>query len=263
MTIWGNTIVKNEGRYVWFAIKSVIDYLDKMLIWDTGSSDDTVEVIQILQRQYPKKIEFREVGEVDSGGLTMLRQKMLDETKSDWFLILDGDEVWWKGSIKKVVAEVRDIGNKYAIVNPVINAIGDIYHYQEEKAGKYEILGKKGHLNIRVINKKITGLHISGRYPLEGYYDADLNLIQTMDSKLKFLEAPLLHLTHLNRSSKGKSKKIKYELGNLFPDDFKYPEVFYLKKPAIVPSPWVKMPFGYKFRASLETPLKKLKRRIR
>src|SRR5438128_1375357 len=100
-TIWGNTLVKNEGRYLWFGVKSVIDYLDRMLIWDTGSLDTTLEIIKLLQEEYPKKIVFKEVGEVDAQGLTRIRQEMLRKTNSDWLLLLDGDEVWWEDSIKK------------------------------------------------------------------------------------------------------------------------------------------------------------------
>ena len=61
-SIWGNTIVKNEGRYIYFAISSVIDFLDKMLVWDTGSKDDTVAIIKYLEKKYPKKIIFKQIG---------------------------------------------------------------------------------------------------------------------------------------------------------------------------------------------------------
>lgn len=271
MKIWGNTIVKNEDRYLWFAVKSVVDFLDKILVWDTGSSDNTVPIIKLLQKQYPKKIVFEEIGSVNADGLTKARQEMLDQTLSDWLLILDGDEVWWKSSIKKTMEVMQKQGdNLYALVNPVVNVIGDIYHYQEEAAGRYQILGKKGHLNIRAINRKISGIHIKNQYPLEGFYDKHENLIQEVDEKLIFVDAPLLHFTHLVRSSKlledrqtmGRSKKTKYELGIPFAKDFNYPEVLYLDKPSIVLSPWVKMTTSYKLRAAFETPLKRLKRKL-
>lgn len=262
MTIWGNTIVKNEDRYIWFAIKSVIDYLDKILIWDTGSDDDTVSIIKLLQKQYPKKIEFKEIGSVDAASMTQLRQKMLDGTKSDWFIIIDGDEIWWEKSMREILEVINTKGDGLnAIVTPVINLIGDIYHFQEEEAGKYKILGKTGHFNIRAINRKILGLHVKNTYPLEGYYDGNENLIQET-SNLVFQNNPLLHFTHLNRSTKGKSKKIKYEVGMPFAADFKYPEVLYLPRPDKVANPWTKMSLKFKLRAALQTPLKKVKRRL-
>lgn len=267
-TIWGHTIVKNEDRYLWFAIKSVIDYLDKLIIYDTGSVDKTVEIIKLLQRDYPQKIIFEQKREVNPAGLTRLRQEMLEKTDSDWFILVDGDEVWWKKSIGDVVETINSSQDDlYALVNPIINLVGDIYHYQEEEAGGYEILGKKGHFNIRAINTKIPGLHLENNYPLEGYVDREGRLIQSRDEKLKFVNAPILHFSLLNRSSMDDSKtlhrdKVKVELGKSMEADFKYPEIFNLPRPKEVKNPFKEMDLKYKIKAALLTPLKKIKRRL-
>ena len=261
--IWGNCIVKNEDKFLWFALTSVVDYLDKILVWDTGSSDATVEIIKLIQKQKPNKIEFKQFGIQDVKGITKLRQKMLDQSECDWVLILDGDEVWWNDSIKKVISVInKSSGDLFAIVTPVINLIGDIYHYQEEEAGQYKILGKKGHFNIRFINRKIPGLHIKNDYPLEAFYDGSNKIIQSQEQKLKFENAPLLHSTHLLRSTSQENKKLKYELGLPFPKNFKYPEVLFFERPQLVSSPWVGMSAKYKLRAFIETPLKKIKRHL-
>lgn len=271
-TIWGNTIVKNEDKYLFFAITSVIDYLDKILIWDTGSTDNTIDIIKYFKEKYPQKIEDKYFTDIDPDSFTKLRQKMLDETKSAWFLILDGDEVWWKDSIKSVVTEINRNGNDLdCIVTPTINLIGDIYHFQEENAGNYNLLGRKGHLNIRAINRKIPGLHLDLPYGSEGYFDKNNVAIQERDAKnMLFLDKPYLHFTHLKRSSaeEGDNKtmmrrqKIKYEIGDSFKKDFEYPEALYEAYPDFVDSPFYKMSGQYKIRAIMETPLKKIKRRI-
>ena len=49
MSIWAHTLVKNEERFVWFAINSVIDYVDEMRVWDNGSSDSTVKIIKSIK----------------------------------------------------------------------------------------------------------------------------------------------------------------------------------------------------------------------
>lgn len=269
-TIWGHTLIKNEDKFLWFALKSVIDFLDKILIWDTGSTDCSIEIIKLLKQEYPSKIVFKEIGPVDAKGITKARQQMLDQTKSDWVLILDGDEVWWKDSIEKVVKTINDKKNLNALVVPTINVVGDIYHYQEEAAGRYQFLNKKGHMNLRLLNRKIPGLHLKGVYPLEGYYDDSQKLLQNFnDGSVQFVEAPILHLTHLRRSSiigdkktLQRYKKLKYELGIPFSKDFKYPEVFYLDRPKVVLSPWVKMNMNYLIKALLLTPLIKIKRKL-
>lgn len=266
-TIWGNCIVKNEDRYIWFAIKSVINYIDKLIIYDTGSNDRTISIIDRLKVEYPDRIIFEKRDSVDPAGLTELRQEMLEKTESDWLLLLDGDEVWWEYSISKTVNEINNSGELYALVNPTINLVGDIYHYQEEEAGEYNILGRKGHFNIRAINRNIPGLHIKNPYPLEGFFDREKNLIQSIDSKLKFIDAPILHLTFLERSSKGDNvalnrDKIKLEIGKNFKKNFRYPEVFYIERPKEIENPFKKMKLGYKLSASVLTPLKKIKRRL-
>jgi len=41
MNITAQMVVKNEENFVWFAIKSVLPYVKKFLITDTGSTDNT------------------------------------------------------------------------------------------------------------------------------------------------------------------------------------------------------------------------------
>ena len=105
--IWVHTLVKNEEKYLWYAVMSVADFVDKVLLWDTGSSDKTVEIIKQIQNIKGDKVEFKEVGEVDPEEFTKVRQQMLQQTKSDWFMILDGDEVWWEKSIKEVHEDIK------------------------------------------------------------------------------------------------------------------------------------------------------------
>jgi glycosyltransferase involved in cell wall biosynthesis len=269
MKIIAQTLVKNEERYLWFAVKSVIDYVDKVLIWDTGSTDRTVEIIKKLQSKYPNKIEFRETGPVGRDGLSTLRQEMLLKSHCDWIILLDGDEVWWQDSIKKVTTSILVNGTKLdSIVTPYVSLIGDIYHRQEEKAGRYKIDGRVGHITIRAINRKIPGLHVEKPYGKEGYFDGEGKPIQERpEGRREFIGAPYLHFSHLERGGNGKSvvdrvKKLKHELGNPLPSDYFYPEVLFQACPKIIQSPWRKMDKRYFFKAALLTPLKKIKRRL-
>ncbi len=271
MTITVQTLVKNEARFLWYAVMAVAQHVDKILLWDTGSNDDTVKIAEEIKNTLGSKVDFQKLVAKTAQDVSQLRQKMLEQTKTDWFLIVDGDEVWWEDSITNLVEAIQKDGNKLDfLVSPYFTSIGDIYHYQEEQAGKYKIHDWKGHINIRAINRKIPDLHIKGTYPLEGYYDKNETIIQERTkTRVKYVEAKYLHLTHLARSSGGKDsnvvgrrKKIKYELGREFPADFYYPEVFFRPKPEIAPSPWEKMSASFWTRSLAETPLKKIKRRI-
>jgi len=204
MKICAHTLVKNEERYLWFAVTSIIDHVDKVLIWDTGSTDNTVLIIKELIKKYPKKVSFKEVGNVDINEFTKVRQEMLEETKADWVFILDGDEVWWDDSIRKVVETINKDGNELeTIVNRYCNIVGDIYHYQDEAAGRYEIDGRRGHLTIRAMNCNIPGLKYLKPHGQQGVFDENGNLIQERDKgKRYFIErSSYLHFTHMIRSS--------------------------------------------------------------
>jgi glycosyltransferase involved in cell wall biosynthesis len=271
-SIWANSLVKNEERYLWYAVGSVIDFVDRVLLWDTGSSDNTLKIIKEIQNKYPSKIDFKEIGEVTPESYTEARQKMLEETHSDWFLVLDGDEVWWEDSIKKATDFIREKGEGLdSIVIPMVYPIGDIYHYQEEAAGKYRIDGRTGHLAVKFINRSIPGLYTAKPHGQHGYYDENNILIQDRSSKKRrFVEAPFMHFTHMIRSTgliqdrlvPKRDIKYKYELGRTFPKDYYYPEAFFRTRPSYVLSPWETMDTRFLVRGLIETPLRKLKRRL-
>lgn len=260
--IWSHTIVHNEENFIWFSLMSVVDHVDKMLVWDTGSTDNTVKIIEEVKRIKPDKIEFKQVGDVDKDEFTKMRQSMLNQSICDWILILDGDEVWWNNSLKKIANFINQEMSACGIVVPMKVPAGDIYHFQDESAGRYTILGKTGHLSLKVISRNISGLHIGLPYGKEGFFDKDDKLIQDRGDII-YLDTPFLHLTHLKRSSqKRKYNKFKYEVGNRIPIDFKFPEVFYGKYPSFVPSPLVKISVAAYIKSSLLTPLRKIKRKL-
>ncbi len=264
MKIWANTIVNNEENFIWFALMSVIDFVDQILVYDTGSTDKTVEIIKEIQKNKKNKIILKEVGQSDGNEFPKLRQKMLDESKCDWIIVLDGDEIWWENSIKKLINKINKEGNKIeGIIVPMIVSVGDIYHLQEENAGQYNLLGRRGHLSLRAINKKISGLHVDWPYGKESYLDLSNQPIQEIE-RIIFLDAPYLHVTHLKRSnSKRKADKFKYELGDKVSEEFKFPEILFKHYPLIIHSPWTKISgFDLTLAATL-TPLRKINRRLR
>jgi len=260
--------VQNEERFVWYAINSVIDALDKILVWDLGSTDRTVEIISTIKSD---KLVFEKREPVGVEEFPRVRQEMLAETKSDWFLILDGDEVWWEESIGQVVETVQSQGDKLAgIVNPNFSLVGDMFHYQSEEGARYEIQGRKGHFNMRAVNRRTAGLHAAGRHGQQGYFDGQGMAVQDLPS-LKWVEAPYLHLTHLARSESrekdaevAKRKgKFKYELGEEFPRDFYFPEVFFrLDRLEIVPTPWERRSWSFAMKSRLIEPARWLKRQV-
>lgn len=273
MEIWAHTLVKNEGRYLWFAVASIIDRVDKVLLWDTGSTDTTPEIMRALKSRFPGKISIKTLGEVDINEFTATHQQMLEETKADWVLLLDGDEVWWDGVIAEFTDEIKKRGKSLDSLGcRYYNLVGDIYHYQDESKGKYRIDAMYGHLTIRAFSTSIPGVHFGRPHGQIGIFNGDEVLVQNMNAKRRFVldKKTYLHFTHLPRASSAmadkevpkRAKKLKYELGYTFPLDFYYPEVFFKVHPSIVPSPWETVDRKYQLQAGFETPLKFAKRKL-
>src|SRR3990167_371710 len=264
-------VVKNEERWIWYALKSILDIADEILIFDTGSTDKTVEIIKTIKS---RKIIFEEKGKVDAKGLTQLRREQLAMTKTEWFLILDGDEIWPERTKKELAANLKSVTKSdWGIVVRAWNLVGDFYHYHPESVRyhwPFAPKGYKGWANLRILRESAVS-DIKGDYPLEAYCDEDGIPIQNYGQKhLVFLKNRYFHTTYLRRSdTRGRDKSIlnrfkksKMELGISFPKNSKYPEVFDKKHPSIVLSPWEKRSNLEYLVSLVRTPVKEARRRV-
>lgn len=120
-----HAIVKNEA-FVYYAIKSVYPYCTTILLYDTGSTDHTLEDIQqLIKEDTEKKIIFRQVPlgfdeekwsldglqnfiDTNHGKMSVgkCRQMQLDETKTKYCMLVDGDEVHYRSAMKKITNEL-------------------------------------------------------------------------------------------------------------------------------------------------------------
>ncbi|MBU2051801.1 glycosyltransferase, partial [Patescibacteria group bacterium] len=98
-----HTLVKNEEVWIKPALESVINFIDTLLVWDTASTDKTVSLIKSIKSP---KIKFRQSGPVDREGLVRLRNEQIKATKTDWFLLLDGDEIWPKANLRQLIKAI-------------------------------------------------------------------------------------------------------------------------------------------------------------
>ncbi|MCL4367158.1 glycosyltransferase [Patescibacteria group bacterium] len=264
MDLTVHTIVKNEDHFIWFALQSVLPFAAQILVFDTGSSDQTKQIINAINSS---KIKFVEKGNVDSQQLAKLRQEQIELTKTPWFLILDGDEIWPQAQLQKLIETAKNSNdNIKALVNRTRNCVGDVWHFLPENAGRYALAGKFGNLNIRLI-KTNANLHIEGRYPLESYADQD-GPLEKQENNLQFVDCWYLHTSYLRRSSNSKNKssgslgrqKIWEKGCVLNPEEL--PEIFFKKRPEFIANPLVKRSLLYECAALLTTPVLVMKRRF-
>ncbi len=260
-------LIKNEENFIWYALNSILPYVDEIMVWDTGSTDRTVKIIKSIKSP---KISFQQQHSVTPNSFPKLRQKMLKKTPPNytWLMILDGDEIWPENSIKKATAFARNHFRYESIVVRTNNLVGDIYHRLPESAGHYQLAGKTGHLALRFINlKKIPGLHVSLPYGQEGYFDQSNQPIQNRDlQKIKFLNLSYHHATHLTRSSQDNQTmkrifKRKYEIGETVKKE-ELPHIFFSSHPSNIPDVTSKASLNFRLTAAIQTPFRRLKRQL-
>lgn len=79
-----NIIVKNEEKYLKGCLESIKDLVDEIVLADTGSTDNTIEIAS----QYTDKILYFQW----TGDFSEARNFVLNNTDSEWVLYLDADE---------------------------------------------------------------------------------------------------------------------------------------------------------------------------
>lgn len=266
MSITAHMVVKNEDQWIYYAILSTLPYVSEYLIADTGSSDHTLEIIQSIKSP---KIKLTKMNTDDPNDISEIRQSQLEETKSDWLWIIDGDEVYPTSTANEISKAVSS-GKFEGVVVRRYDLVGDIYHAVDERIGEYQLFGHRGHLLTRLLNKKkIQGLHVEGTYPLEGYYDKnDTSIRERNKNNYYITDNRLFHSMYLKRSSLGANlvlslnrSKYKIELGKRIPLS-EIPEVFRKHPPINIPDLTKPRSWLFEFLAFLITPIKSLKRRL-
>ncbi len=92
-------IVKNEEKHIEKCLNSAKNFVDEIIIVDTGSSDKTRE---IAKKFTDKIFEFNWVNDFSKA-----RNFSISKASSDWILVLDGDETIEEIDFKKLKALIE------------------------------------------------------------------------------------------------------------------------------------------------------------
>lgn len=117
-------MVRNEP-FVYYAVNSVYPWVEKILLYDTGSYDKYTlsDIQQLLDEDKWDKITFKKVPiDVDETkwtcsnwqqlarksthkkGKWYCRKLMIQDTDTKYFMILDGDEIYYEDGMKAIVS---------------------------------------------------------------------------------------------------------------------------------------------------------------
>ena len=118
-----HSVVRNEP-FIYYSIKSIYDYCSSILLYDTGSNDEhTLKDIERLMREDTEnKIIFQEhTIDIEEHKWTVkdwstyinkykgskcvghIRQQQIEDTKTKYFMIVDGDEVHYKETMESIL----------------------------------------------------------------------------------------------------------------------------------------------------------------
>lgn len=107
-------IVKNEEKHIEACIRSVLPYVDEIVIVDTGSTDRTKEIV----RSFPVRLETFDW----NGDFSAARNYSISLTTGDWILVLDADETitgfqkeLWIQTLKEPYIGAIEVTNKISI----------------------------------------------------------------------------------------------------------------------------------------------------
>jgi len=247
-----HSLIKNECRWIWYSLMSVIDNPDikEIMVYDTGSTDETVDIVKSIDST---KIKLKEVGDVSAEDFSKLRHEMMEKTKTQWLMILDGDEIWRKKDLAVVIDRIKEAPeNVVASLVHYMEFVKDIYHYfmgHEQQIYPYNIKKTYGWYTIR-FHKKVKGLYCGNSYGLEGWFidkkevqaSGYSNLIWNDDIYYFHTRNLLRSKTedYENKVMQRVEKKISHKVGKI-PRVYRniemyYPETFYMKHPTIVPN---------------------------
>lgn len=117
MMITLSMIVKDEEKYLRDCLNSVADVVDEIVIVDTGSTDNTIEIA----KDYGAKIYYFEWIQDFSAA----RNFALSKSTGDWILYMDADERLEKSSIDEIIELTSSLEKKAylcKIICPIQNS---------------------------------------------------------------------------------------------------------------------------------------------
>lgn len=180
-------IVKNEEEYLPFSIKSIYNAVDKIIVLDNGSTDQT----PLIAKEFAKvQLLFDE-----RENFSYLRNKALQKVDTEWFLWIDADEIYYRDIEEKlpVLLKNKKVDCYYCWFYHLMRS----YYYMQnisDKDGRYKRISiVRNSPNIRfkgAVHERLTGC---------GKNQADSNLFFVHYSYTKPPEVILEHWKQYDR----------------------------------------------------------------
>ncbi len=184
-TISACMIVKNEEELLPDCLESIRDWVDEIVIVDTGSTDKTIEIAQLYKAKiYQQKWE---------GNFSKHRNYSIEKATSDWILIIDADERFINEDINIIRQQINKADYDIIAIN-VYNVSGK---FEEKVTSLASVRLFKRGLNLRYqgivhnqleIDPSIPVLRTKARIKHLGYGLNEKKMAAKADRTIKLLE---------------------------------------------------------------------------
>ena len=97
--------LKNEEYWIHYVLRDLLKVFDKVIMLDTGSTDQTVEIAKATASAVGGRLELV-VEDMHNdlhriGNCPNVLREMVD---TDWMLLVDGDEIWGENQLRALVS---------------------------------------------------------------------------------------------------------------------------------------------------------------
>jgi glycosyltransferase involved in cell wall biosynthesis len=124
------SFVKDEGQfYLKRMLNSVLPYVPKLIVVDTGSSDNTMEILDEYSSKFSNLVHFQH--KCSEKQIYKAINKALSLVETDWVFIIAGDEAMLPEDLYKIPGAIADAKEQNARTVRVsyLDFIGDDKHY--------------------------------------------------------------------------------------------------------------------------------------
>lgn len=243
--------VCNEEYWIWFALQAMTNLPLKILLCDTGSEDLTPEIIKHCRLP---QIEYRKIGKINPHEHALLRNEMIRDTQTEWFAIVDGDEIWPLYLWRQIHHTLNDPHVDILIVPNIspFPRLGYVGHGDTE----FTIAGVKGEYYAKVFRIK-NNLRWRDDFSSSflAYEDGTVISGGNLPS-MQVMATPMTHLTMLPRSpldaqTLGRDSKLNIGGTPSIQDFFRIPsltllpEILLKHRPPLVKNPFIHENYEY------------------
>ena len=115
-------LVSNDSYWVPYVLDQLAGLFRRYIIYDVGSTDGTREIIQDFAQRENADVVMEYLPMVEPKAQIAYRNAMIADARSDYYLIVDGDEIWPTVSFQLLFAEFPKFvssGKTFGIVNRI------------------------------------------------------------------------------------------------------------------------------------------------